>query len=496
MPPKQPANKPSPQVTEQLPGLTRLFQSGDLRGAASGLVTLSSQAPNDARVFDMLSTVQALLAQREPAVVNARRALKLNGDDPQLIARCASVLQRAGEYKEALAHIERGVYRDPKSQNLLRLKVTLLTDIGNDGQALKALKALQKLLSSATDPNAKMGVTVLEARLAPATVDAREVVDRLDPLVHHASCADGFRRAGAFQLGRLQESLKEYDRAFKAYALGKTINKPHWDPDSHSARVDRLIECWSSPGIESSGIDGSRLVFIVGMMRSGTSLCEQMLAQCKEITPGDELSIVENTVSRIEDTPERVFASTRERYTAERIGQHAKLAMESYRAHFADSIGTDKQPENFYHLPLIVRLFPGCKIIHCKRDAMDCCVSNFVQSFAQTHPQTHDLAWLGRYHRDYQRVMQAWRALPEIEMLEINYEDLVSEPEPQTKRITDHIGITWTPEMLRFHESKRIVTTASREQVRSAINTRSIARHERFADHLGPLRDALANTGS
>ncbi|MBL4591329.1 MAG: sulfotransferase, partial [Phycisphaerales bacterium] len=317
-----------------------------------------------------------------------------------------------------------------------------------------------------------------------------------DPIVHNESCATGFRKAGAFQLGRLYEGLGQFDQSFNAYQLGKALVKPDWDPDAHSARVDRLIECWTDSAIASADIDGSNLVFIVGMMRSGTSLCEQMVSRCEGIVPGDELSIVENTVSMFEGTTEYTLPMTREKYTQEQIQSLASKAFDAYTKHFGDSIGTDKQPENFYHIPLIVRLFPGCKIVHCVRDSMDCCVSNFVQSFAHGHPQTHDLGWLGRYHLDYQRVMDAWKSLPEVSMLEIRYEDLVSEPQTHTKRLAEHIGVPWTEEMLRFHESKRVVKTASREQVRSAINTRSIGRHERFDKHLAPLRSAMGISDS
>lgn len=487
----RPAHQPSVKADAQLPAISAQMQGGDHAGASDALRLLAADAPNDGRVYDLLSTCQAVLAQRGPATSNARRALELMGDDPGTVARCAAVLQRAGEYDEALLHVERVLYkhRDP---GLLRLRTFLLIDLGKDRPALKSLRELRKLVP-ANNPNAALSMAILNARLAPGVVDAKSAVSELEPWVGNSSCAPRTRAAGAFQLGRLREHLGEYDEAFDAFSLGKSIGKPPWDPDAHSARIDRLIDCWTSPpSIEPAPVDGSGLVFIVGMMRSGTSLTEQMIAQCDAITPGDELSIIEGVVARIEQSAEQPrLALSRDRYTQAAINEYADKAREAYSEHFAGSLGTDKQPENFYHLPLIARLFPGCKIVHCTRDPLDCCVSNFVQSFAAGFPHTHDLAWLGRYHRDYQRVMDAWRSLPEIEMLEIAYEDLVAEPETQTRLVADHLGLVWTDRVLRFHESKRTLKTASREQVRSAINSRSVARHERFAAHLAPLREAL-----
>lgn len=478
-------------VTQQLPAITAQMQRADHSGAASAIQRLLTDAPNDGRLYDLLSTCQAMLAQREPAASNAKKALELLGDDPGVVTRCAAVLQRAGEYEEALLHVERILYKH-KNPGLLRLKTFLLIDLGKDRPALKSLRELRKL-APANNPNAALSMSILNARLSPSVVDAKSAIEELEPCVTNASCAPRTRAAGAFQLGRLREHLSQYNEAFAAYALGKSIQKPTWDPDAHSARVDQLIECWTNPPrIDPAPVDGSKLVFIVGMMRSGTSLTEQMIAQCDGITPGDELSIVEGVVARIEATQAMPrLALSRENYTQDIINEYATRALDAYHEHFASTLGTDKQPENFYHLPLIARLFPGCKIIHCTRDAMDCCVSNFVQSYAAGFPHTHDLAWLGRYHRDYQRVMDAWRSLSEVEMLELAYEDLVADPETQTKRLGEHLDLVWTDRMLKFHESKRAVKTASREQVRSAINTRSIARHERFSEHLAPLRAAL-----
>lgn len=479
-------------VTQQLPALGAQMQRGDHAGAASVIQQLLKDAPSDGRLYDLLSTCQAMLAQREPAASNAKKALELLSDDPSTVARCAAVLQRAGEYEAALLHVERILYKH-KDPALLRLRTFLLIDLGKDRSALKSLRELRKL-APANNPNAALSMSILNARLAPSVVDAKSAIEELEPCVNNAICAARTRAAGAFQLGRLREHLGDYDQAFEAFSLGKSIEKPAWDPDAHSARIDQLIACWTNPpSIDPAPVDGSKLVFIVGMMRSGTSLTEQMIAQCDGITAGDELSIIENVVSRIEQTPELPrLALSSEKYTQDSINEYASRAIDAYNEHSSGAMFTDKQPENFYHLPLIARLFPGCKIIHCTRDAMDCCVSNFVQSFAAGFPHTHDLAWLGRYHLDYQRVMDAWRSLREIEMLEIAYEDLVADPETQTKRLAEHLGLVWNDRVLRFHESKRTLKTASREQVRSAINTRSINRHERFSDHLAPLREALA----
>ena len=339
----------------------------------------------------------------------------------------------------------------------------------------------------------------MNARLAPRHTDARAATDTLRPIVEDQRTPPGFRRAGAFQLGRLHESMGEHEDAFGFYTLGNETQKPDWDPDAHSARIDACIrsftDAWSDPGLfPGTTVDGSRLVFVLGMMRSGSSLLEQMLAQLDGVTPAGEQSLILPQIARIEEHRDRSTMPLPlhpERYDASRMDEIARRAMERYDRLAPDGVIIDKQTENALVAPLLTRLFPGCTVVLTTRDAMDCCVSNYVQSFAQDHPHARDQRWIGRYRLDHERLMNTWRTLPGFEILEIDYADLVDDPERQTRRVADAIGIGWSQRVLRFHESERVIATASREQVREPIHARSVGRAERFAPWLAPLSETL-----
>ena len=78
---------------------------------------------------------------------------------------------------------------------------------------------------------------------------------------------------------------------------------------------------------------------------------------------------------------------------------------------------------------LIGLLFPNARIIHCRRDPIDNCVSCYVHSFSKAHSYNTDLKTLGLYYREYHRLMQHWsKVLPGL-IFETRYETLVADQE-------------------------------------------------------------------
>jgi len=134
---------------------------------------------------------------------------------------------------------------------------------------------------------------------------------------------------------------------------------------------------------------------------------------------------------------------------------------------------------------------PGARVIYCRRDALDTCVSCFFQNFAGEMPFVHDLRALGAFHRDFDRVMAHWESILDRPVLEVRYEELVVKQERVSREIIEFLGLEWDEACLRFHESGRITSTASNEQVRKPMYASSVGRWKRYEPRLGPLREAL-----
>jgi len=151
-------------------------------------------------------------------------------------------------------------------------------------------------------------------------------------------------------------------------------------------------------------------------------------------------------------------------------------------------------PGQFQHLRINRAALPKARVIHIRRDALDNCLSCYFQNFNQGHEYSYDLAMLGRVYRQYERIMDHWRIVARVPLLEVRYENVVARQEKETRRLLEFCGLDWDPRCLRFHETRRVVRTASYDQVRRPIYRHSLGRHRNYDAWLGPLREALARS--
>ena len=152
---------------------------------------------------------------------------------------------------------------------------------------------------------------------------------------------------------------------------------------------------------------------------------------------------------------------------------------------------TDKMPANFMHLGYIKLFLPNAKIIHCRRTALDTCLSCYFQHFTNPMAFSNSLEGLGEYYLDYERMMKHWHSVIPGAIMDVDYEDMVQNHEEVARRIVDHCDLEWAEACLDFYNTERTVKTASTWQVRQPIYNTSINRWENFSDWLGPLKDVL-----
>ena len=136
-------------------------------------------------------------------------------------------------------------------------------------------------------------------------------------------------------------------------------------------------------------------------------------------------------------------------------------------------------------------MLPGARIIHCRRDAMDVCLSNFVQMFAEGHYYSYDLSDTAIYYRGYEQVMSHWREVLPTRIFDVQYEELVEDPERISRALVDYIGLDWDERCLAFHQTERAVRTASNWQVRQPIYKTARKRWRNYEKYLTELKTDL-----
>jgi hypothetical protein len=235
-------------------------------------------------------------------------------------------------------------------------------------------------------------------------------------------------------------------------------------------------------------------VFIVGMPRSGTRLCEQILAAHARAHGAGERAAPgrlargfgggAERMRRIAALDGRALDTAAEQYLME---LHA-LAPDAARI-------VDKMPGNYLHLGLVGLLLPGAKIIHCERDPRDIGLSIFTFRFHGEHGYAHDLGDLGWTIAQQERLMAHWKQVLPGRILTVNLADWITDFDATLARVLAHVGLPPDPSCERFYEQDSRVRTVSRAQVRQPVNARGLGRWRTYERELQPLIAELRLAG-
>jgi hypothetical protein len=100
---------------------------------------------------------------------------------------------------------------------------------------------------------------------------------------------------------------------------------------------------------------------------------------------------------------------------------------------------------------------------------------------------------LAAYYRQYHLTMKHWHEVLPGKVLDVHYEETVTDVETQVRRILEHCGLPFEEGCLRFHETQRPIKTASSEQVRRPIYSDSLGYWRRYEQHLGLWLEEFAD---
>lgn len=419
-----------------------------------------------------------------------RQALVLQPDSPEVYLNLGVMFQDAHKYDESQTCFQQALERKPGYPDALA-GMAMLMELKGEFQA--GYELLRPLIDSGTD-NAKVALAYAAlSRHVDQRANAATVLERC----LQQSDDDKQRIDAYFTLGKLYDELKEFDKAFESFHQANSLDVKAFDARQTEREFNELMQVFSGENMarRPRASNRSRLpVFIVGMPRSGTSLVEQILASHPEVYGAGELGDIHKITTELSamantTLPYPHCMDTLKRKTLDQAAQRHLDMLASF-SRSATRV-TDKMPHNFIGLGLIDTLFPGARVIHCKRDPIDICLSIYFLRFNVHHPYACDLADLGTYYQQYLRLMEHWKSTLRIPMLEVQYEDLVENQEKVSREMVDFCGLEWNEQCLSFHETKRITKTPSYDQVRRPIYKKSVARWKNYEQFLDPLIKAL-----
>ena len=403
----------------------------------------------------------------------------------------ATALRLNNEFEEAEHHYRRALDLQPGFPEALGGLAQVFESTGRTDDAGRLLQGS----IDAGDPN--FTVLVAFVRICKRQGRLAEAVDPVRSRLADPSIPPFHRMTLLYRLGDLHESLGAYDEAWEYYRQANQVHAVRWDAAQHARMIGAIIDAFSREALERmprSSILSEVPLFVVGMFRSGTSLTDQVLASHPAVHGAGELPDIHRIAMTlhqalgVSETFPDCVGSLRREVLDEIAGTHlARLcALRPGAARV-----TDKNPWNYVHLGLIWRLFPGARVILCTRDPLDTCVSCYANSFSPAHAYTQDLGHLAAAYGQYRRLMDHWREVLDLPILELRYEDLVREPQRTTRALLAFCGLDFDEACLRFYESRRVLQTLSKDQIRQPMYTSSIGRAKRFERHLATLAEDL-----
>jgi tetratricopeptide (TPR) repeat protein len=441
-----------------------------------------------AEAHNNLATLLRGQGRLDEALASYRRALQIKPDFAEAHRNVGIVQRLQGHSAHAQASALRALQIDPQSAATLAVLAELKADAGQFDQAEDLFRRAIAIEASTTE--AWVGISRLRTMTADdapwaaqaQAIAAQHLPPRKEVLLRYA-------------LGKYFDDVQEFERAFGQYQRANELTKLYrarHDRQQLTRAVDQIIRAFNQEWLGRRSIDAvtsARPVFIVGMLRSGTTLAEQILASHPGVHGAGELMFW-NTAAAVHQWSAPQGAMNADALTAlanDYLRLLQDLSPDALRV-------VDKMPGNYLHLGLIHAALPNARFIHMRRDPIDTCLSIYFQHFEAFHSYATDLADLAHYVGEYRRLMQHWRStLPADRILEVPYEGLVNEQETWSRKLLEFTDLPWDEACIDFQRTERTVITASKWQVRQKISKSSVGRWRNYANFIGPLRHLADN---
>jgi tetratricopeptide (TPR) repeat protein len=426
------------------------------------------------------------LDRLDEAIESAERAVLAAPGSPETHNARGQVFQAKGDFQSALDSYDRAAASPgPGRREAIANRAALLAEFGRADEARAALVG-----AAAMFPHSASILFHLAELTTLAPGDP--LIGRMEAALAEEGRSARDRTTLHFGLGK---ALLDIDpaEAFRHYDEGNRIKRASfaYDADTTDRWMAEIAKVFSPDLLSARADQGARSerpVFVVGMPRSGTTLVEQILASHSDVAGAGERMTLQ-ALAAAAGFPHAFPALADARLKA--IGE-AYLAALAPIAQGRKRV-VDKMPANFALAGMIRLILPDARIIHCRRDPADLCFSCYTKLFSEPQPFAYSQIELGRFYRASERLAAHWRAaLPASHFLELDYEALVTDLEPQARRLLDFLGLPWEARALKFHETSRQVRTASSLRVRQPLYRSSAGRSQKYAAYLQPLLAELS----
>lgn len=449
---------------------------GDIEGAEAAFREAHCEQPDDAEVTYYLAH---LLRDRGRWTEARDLVLAHLKDERDVEARFQAglFLESVDAFAEAARIIEQVTEEQPRHANAHAVYSRLMETLGRFDEALQHCRRALEL--NPEFPGGWLRLTWLRKVRDPADPD----LERLRSAADDGKLSFDSRACARFALGKAHDDLGEHGEAYAQFLRGNGMwrSRHEWSREAWDREVEAIRRTFAAVAPPDPGAAGRRPtpVFIVGMLRTGSTLLERLLSRHSALAARGEMTVLTSTFRKLRNPPFPEAFPRLDRDAKQRI-------RETYLARLVREDGNsvafvDKSPVNFKYLGAIVELFPEAVIVHTRRDPRDVGLSLFFQPLVSADSAyAFDMKEIVHYYRGYQTLMDHWRSLLGDRIMDVSYESLVADPEPVLRGIVEALGLPWEDALLDQDREEGGIRTASVWQARQPVHRRSVARWQHY----------------
>ncbi len=426
------------------------YKNKDYNTAEKHFLKVLEIKPNHINALNNLAVLYEEINHVKEAEDLLKKSIKVNSKVIETNYNLASLLQSIGKFDEAKVYYKKTLELDE-----------------NFTKADRGIAMLEKYNSNNDH------IKIMENKIKNKKLHKSNIIDL------------------SFALGKVYEDIKDYEKSFfyitKANKLKKTFLK--YDIKNDKKLFQKIKNFYQNTILQKASLtqNEKKIIFILGMPRTGTSLVEQIISSHSEVYGGGEILLLSSYFQKffnlIEDKKDttNLFYKFRNSY----LNFLNKMSNAN--------IITDKAPLNFRWIGFIKSIFPNSIIIHCTRDPFENSWSIYKNEFEGGMFFSNDIKDIASYYKIYQDLINFWKKNFKNQIFDLKYEDLINNPEKKIKELIKFCDLNWQQSCLEFYKNKKIIKTVSFSQARKPIYKNSIKGTLNFKKYLKELESELKN---
>ena len=525
-------------LLEKIQILKNHFNAKNYKRVIDGATSLLRKAPNNVYLLNLTGMSYQGLSQHNNSIKLFKEALKYGPNNTAVLNNYANSIKAIGKLELSQELYEKTLKLDPGYVNAYNNYANLKTLVNDYQGAIRLYTKALELLKSKQNPQKTSIVGILFSlavayqsenkieetkkiikeifAIEPFHVGANKLISsiikyskndqeslehikKMEELNDIIDMSDYEKKVDiSYALGKSYEDLKDFKKAFYYLSIANNLkyNEKGSNLEAEKKAINNIIKTFE--GIDFNNLNTAssdkKIIFILGMPRSGTTLTEQIIASHNGVYGAGELIYLQQVLKKN-------FVNE-SKYDKQKIIDYQNLSkniiFEEYLEYFnlynfKENIITDKAPQNFRLIGFIKLFFPNAKVIHCFRNSKDNCLSLFKNSFA-----SHTMNWtnkaedIAEYYNLYVKIMNFWKEKIPNYIYDVEYEKLVNDKEDQIKKILNFCGLEWDEKCLSPHiNSKTPIKTVSISQARQPIYKTSLNSSDNYNEYLEKMYSIL-----